>query len=484
MYPSNFCGSSKGLLSFSHDCKVWYMNCNQALFTQCNSWILISLLSLLQEFFTEDLWHTLPSSWQPVLQDLSYPQIADLLLDATHEDRRYPSVWPLSLLAFRATAHALAFPRESRSEGCRVGGSVKPKEFLENHSQSSLLGHIFRKHVKPKKQHEIRKLGTLVKQLCEQTDCNRVVDVGSGQGHLTRFLSFGLGLSVTAIEADPTLVTMASKFDGQLVWALEKEKQKKVTQNFPRHIAGWVNPKASWEAFIGQLKEDSLQGYPNFVLTGLHACGDLSATLLRHFVKCPHVRGITSVACCYMKITTKENPTPPGLFGYPMSSWVSGLSGHQLSYKAREGACHALEDYVRRLREESELLRSHCYRAMLETFIRDTRPDLRRAGIQTIKKSHLLPFTEYARLGLARVGLPPELPLDLGRVEAMLKEQGRVVVYFSLSLLLAPVVETMVLLDRMIYLQENGVNSQLVPLFNPNFSPRNFVLVALKPCGQ
>lgn len=158
-------------------------------------------------------------------------------------------------------------------------------------------------------------------------------------------------------------------------------------------------------------EEDSLQGYPNFVLTGLHACGDLSATLLRHFVKCPHVRGITSVACCYMKITTKENPTPPGLvippapptldqesvqseFGYPMSSWVSGLSGHQLSYKAREGACHAVEDYVRRLREESELLRSHCYRAMLETFIRDTRPDLRRAGIQTIKKSHLLPFIE------------------------------------------------------------------------------------------
>lgn len=43
----------------------------------------------LQEFFTEDLWHALPSSWQPVLQDLSYPQVADLLLDAAHGDRRY-----------------------------------------------------------------------------------------------------------------------------------------------------------------------------------------------------------------------------------------------------------------------------------------------------------------------------------------------------------------------------------------------------------
>uniref|UniRef100_UPI003AAA92CB methyltransferase-like protein 25B n=1 Tax=Centroberyx gerrardi TaxID=166262 RepID=UPI003AAA92CB len=546
--------------------------------------------SYIIEFFTEDLWDTLPISWQPVLRDLSYPQIADLLLDATQRDRRYPAVWPLSLLAFRTAAHGLAFPRASRRERSGEEGAVKPEEFLENQSQSSLLGHIFRKHVKPKKQHEIRKLGTLVKQLCDQTDCRTVVDVGSGQGHLTRFLSFGLGLSVTGIEADHALVAMASKFDGQLLWTLEKEKQKKnsssqlsVSGPSPRHVAGWVNPKASWEVFIKQLSsaecvsegtgpskkrlrgsgqqgepyalqagspdsdalrtvnpspdfesaaqhqssknesgkessspknccpcvqplcqegvcpaEDGQPGFPDFVLTGLHACGDLSATLLRHFVSCPHVRGITSVACCYMKITTKENPSPPGLveppvpptpdritvpseFGYPMSSWVRGLPGHQLSYKAREGACHAMEDYIRRLREESGLLRIHCYRATLETIVRGARPELRRAGIQTIKKAHLLPFTEYARLGLARVGLPAGLPLDPERAEAMLQQQGRVVVYFSLALLLAPLVETLVLLDRMIYLQENGVESQLVPLFDPDFSPRNFVLVALKP---
>ncbi|KAF7664044.1 hypothetical protein LDENG_00189950 [Lucifuga dentata] len=505
--------------------------------------------SYIIEFFTEDLWYKLPTKWQPVLGDLSYPQIADLLLDSAQEDRRYPSVWPLSLLAFRATAHTLAFPRQSGRERGRE--AVKPEEFLENQSQSSLLGHIFRKHVKPKKQHEICMLGTLVKQLCDETDCKSVVDVGSGQGHLTRFLSFGLGLSVTAVEADHNLVAMASKFDGQLLWTLEKEKQKKNISSqlsdppsSPCHVASWVNPKASWEAFIKQLRsaacankcpstpsrpskkrlrgseqdepaestdsdtlpqdfemtqelhskemesvmpssprsrrqeaidsmEDNQQDFPDFVLTGLHACGDLSTTLLRHFVNCPHVRGITSVACCYMKITTKENPTPPGLveppvaptrgrdsvpldFGYPMSSWVRQMPGHQLSYKAREGACHAVEDYMRRLREESQLLRTHCYRAALETFIRAARPDLCRAGIQTIKKAHLLPFTEYARLGLARVGLPPELPLDPEQVEVMLKQQVRVVVYFSLSLLLAPVVESLVLLDRMIYLQENG----------------------------
>lgn len=518
--------------------------------------------SYIIEFFTENLWQTLPSSWQSVLKDLSFPQIADLLLDTTSKDRRYPSVWPLSLLAFRATAHALAFPREDGHNRETIPGTLKPEEFQENQSQSSLLGHIFRKHVKPKKQHEIRKLGALVKQICDETGCRQVVDVGSGQGHLTRFLSYGLGLSVTAIEADQHLVSMATVFDRQLLWALDKEKQKKsvsfpLPDSSPCHVSDWVDPNATWEDFLKQLKMSPLsvnqspptfgprkkklkgskletkaqetravsperlykpegsppangcqQGqevfeetagddqasFPDFVLTGLHACGDLSSTLLRHFVHCPHVRGITSVACCYMKITTRESPTPPGLvqcpgslphppsqFGYPMSARVKGLPGHRLSYKAREGSCHAIEDYVRRLREGSELLRTHCYRAMLESFIRDVRPDLRRAGIQTIKKAHLLTFTEYARLGLPRVGLPPDLPLDPARVEAMLKHQSRVVVFFSLALLLAPVVETLVLLDRIIFLQENGVDSQLVPLFNPNFSPRNFVLVALKP---
>uniref|UniRef100_A0A8C1GH84 Methyltransferase domain-containing protein n=1 Tax=Cyprinus carpio TaxID=7962 RepID=A0A8C1GH84_CYPCA len=521
--------------------------------------------SYIIEFFSESLWDTLPVSWQDALGDLTPPQIADLLLDKETQDRRYPSVWPLSLLALRTAAHALTFPRKAPGGHSQDTGAAVPEEFQLNQSQSSLLGHIFRKHVKPKKQHEICQLGT---------------------GHLTRFLSFGLGLDVTGIEADPNLVSMATKFDRQLLLTLTKENQKSGNAQSlhsapgpsPRHVVGWVNPKASWDVFIQQLgviatesdsirattgssekkqqveelhlephscqtKAEELQNalltqktaintsdsvaqintqvFPSvmatkmltcktvpvndcgakkpasFVLTGLHACGDLSSTLLRHFTNCPHVQVITSVACCYMKISTKEQPNPPGVFqpsfssdtvvdscseyGYPMSDWVRGLPGHQLSYKAREGACHAIEDYLHRLREESGLLRTHCYRAILESIIRAERPDMRRPGVQTVKKAHALSFSEYARLALPRVGLPADLPLDPVRVDAMLAHQGKVVAYFSLVLLLAPVVETLVLLDRMIFLQEKGFQSKLIPLFDAAFSPRNLVLVAVKP---
>lgn len=58
--------------------------------------------------------------------------------------------------------------------------------------------------------------------------------------------------------------------------------------------------------------------------------------------------------------------------------------------------------------------------------------------------------------GLQRVGLDPQLPLDLAALQAHQAQENRVVAFFSLALLLAPLVETLILLDRMLYLQEQG----------------------------
>ena len=43
-----------------------------------------------------------------------------------------------------------------------------------------------------------------------------------------------------------------------------------------------------------------------FVLTGLHACGDLTSTMIRVFVQCPEAVGLVSVGCCYMKLSTER----------------------------------------------------------------------------------------------------------------------------------------------------------------------------------
>ncbi|XP_069583664.1 methyltransferase-like protein 25B [Ranitomeya imitator] len=491
--------------------------------------------SYIIEFFTDNLWDTLPESWRIALSDLTAPELADLLLSNSNTRKAsYRSVWPLSLLALKVTAQTLSYQRTPRPD---VGSAdmKRPAEFQSNHCQSSLLDPLFRKHVKPKKQHEIQRLGKLVKKLSDVTGCNHVVDIGSGQGHLSRVLSFGHGLGVTALEADHNLVSMAIKFDRDLIYMLKKERVRPTkiaayditsikSTRPPLHVSACVDPQASWEEFMQQLMDHQETGsntsltFPctqdpvvsscpsissldqrhftqkdNFILTGLHACGDLSVAMLRHFTRCPHIVGITSVACCYMKLTTSEVPWPPGVlapcqcpdstlkqYGYPISSWVSELPGHKLSYKSREVACHAIEDYIERLKEESDMLRIHCYRAVLEMVIRGIDPTMKRAGVQTIKNAHKLLFIEYAKQGLRRVGLDPCTPLSHTLVEAMLSQHQKVVSFFSLALLLAPLVETLILLDRMIFLQEQGFHCDLVPLFKPEFSPRNLVLVATK----
>ncbi|KAI1229913.1 Protein RRNAD1, partial [Lamprotornis superbus] len=87
----------------------------------------------------------------------------------------------------------------------------------------------------------------------------------------------------------------------------------------------------------------------------------------------------------------------------------------------------------------------------------------------------------YAHLGLPLAGLDPaRIPLDSEAVGAMLEQQHKVVAFCTLGQLLAPVVETLILLDRLLYLREQGFHCALVPLFNPQFSPRNLVLVAAR----
>ncbi|XP_078392807.1 methyltransferase-like protein 25B isoform X2 [Cetorhinus maximus] len=427
------------------------------------------------------------------------------------------SVWPLSLLAYRASAHALAFSRQPRGGSpSPPGAGGGPEEFRANGSQSSKLSHHFRKHVKPKKQHEIRRLGAMVKKLCEATGCEHVVDVGSGQGHLSRYLAFGHGLHLTGVEAGEELVAMARRFDKDLLLSLKKEAARKSKSDersretlgleparipLPHHLLGWVDPRATWEDFLQLLEsEGSPEGEGEgergrwragrpFVLTGLHACGDLGPATLRQFAHCPSALGITAVSCCYMKTTTTsttagEPASPPGggasEAGYPMSAWIQGLPGHGLPYKLRELACHALEDYAARLREGSAGLQVHCYRAVLETIIRQLKPSLRRPGVQTSKKTHLLPFGDYARAALQKLGLDPGDQWDASQVQSLLAQERTVVAYFCLNLLLAPVIETLILLDRVLYLKEQSYQCELIPLFDPTFSPRNFVLVAAK----
>ncbi|XP_063432236.1 methyltransferase-like protein 25B [Mytilus trossulus] len=504
-------------------------------------------------FFVEDHWKKLPSSWKDILCCMETDELSDLLSVTSKHCRK---VLPLSLLSFKSCTQAYSLGRSpvnldkikqtfkdnGRCDVMESGQNIPvpvqlevPDSMKSKHSvqdgQYLQMNQCFRKHIKPKKQHEILQLGKLISLLSQASGSKHVVDVGAGQGHLSRILTFGHSLKVTTVEASGCHASKAAKFDKDMSYTIRSHLKRKLKESktidttdercavdnisLPNHVTCMIQPNTTPGDFLQVINsetsisnDDNLCQCPNhgpddslfrqqtcikcnkkreishldkrLLLTGLHACGDLTPTILRVYARCDDIRGVASVGCCYMKMSTKESASED--VGYPMSIFVSELPDHQLTYEAREMACHSLDVYRQRLLDNPPNLKLHCYRALLQELVLHKRPDFVFGATKlTIKKAEQIGFERYAKIALDKLGLDSEIDSDiLKTLLCKLSNWKDVVAFYTIRLALAPVVETVILLDRMFYLKEQGISSYLIPVFDPSLSPRNFALVAYK----
>lgn len=65
-------------------------------------------------------------------------------------------------------------------------------------------------------------------------------------------------------------------------------------------------------------------------------------------------------------------------------------------------------------------------------------------------------------------------------IEKMVVDWYKVVLFFSIRLLVANVVETLVIIDRGLFIKENIIDSkvQIAALFDPKISPRNLAIIS------
>ncbi|KAH9518431.1 Ribosomal RNA adenine dimethylase domain-containing protein 1 [Bulinus truncatus] len=383
------------------------------------------------------------------------------------------------------------------------------------------MEHMFRKHVKPKKQHEINKLGRAIKVLSETCHCSQIIDVGAGLGHLSRLLTFQHGLKAITVEAADGHAPKAASFDKETkkdVHRFHRRRKKEPAaqasnesfnsedkskvclsdisgssknetsentseeqfDDLPSHVICEVHPDVEASHFLDivQLKAD--KGESEFILVGLHACGDLTPTLLRVFVDCPKAVALASVACCYMKISSDGSKTSAN---FPMSEFIQNLPCHELSYVSRELACHFIDAYYQRLKGNLPHLKIHSYRAALQCILKRIFPHIKNGDYRLVsKKGSQGTFTQYAVEIFKKVGIDTKLvPHELFQhCEQLTNYWKRVVAFYTLRLSLAPVVETFLLLDRALFLNEKGLSNVLIPIFDSSISPRNFALLAVK----
>ncbi|KAJ2880855.1 hypothetical protein IWW38_005882, partial [Coemansia aciculifera] len=233
--------------------------------------------------------------------------ISQLIPLATHGHLDKAS--PLSLREFVDNMFRLQFPRQKSSSAEEEETSVL-KYFVDGMSE--------------KKRKEVVDLAALVNQVSRDSVNDLVVDVGAGQGYLSRVVAYG--------RADAPRVLAVDFSDAQKRGAEAHQQRTLKRLCGKRAVAeGYQGPKDLETRLAHRVLRVDLDNVSELVsaaqaearggqwmLCGLHACGDLSSSVLRAFVE-SDAAAVAVVPYCYNHITEGQ-----GVAGFPLSAELRG----------------------------------------------------------------------------------------------------------------------------------------------------------------
>jgi len=367
-------------------------------------------------------------AWAPFLSSLDDTQLEALEIGG--HDAAWPDGAPSSLAALALRAREL----------CAIAPlSLEP----------GLLGPA-RRQEKPRKRAQIDAFARLVLPLAK--GATRVVDVGSGHGHLTREIAERLSLPVVGLERDTALATRARALTA---------------------VAA-----ASPSFAVTDVLRDGLPLEAGDCVIGLHACGELGDAMVESAVRSR--ASIALVGCCLQKRRALSRrplcPAPSGeasldaaldlprdLLGLSnltaRDDGVEATRAENLAGRERRLALHRLlsgdGSAPLRLGAEIEGLNRRAAQADLASLVR-------RAFVLRGRPAPSAEAIEHAA-SWARAHHARQRRLSLPRA------------------MLARVLEVMVLFDRARYLEERGFDVAFGTLFPAAVSARNLALVATRP---
>lgn len=326
--------------------------------------------------------------------------------------------------------------------------------------------------VNPKKSHEVEVLSGLCASLNSISNSAYLVDIGDGKGYLSSVLALSYKLPVLGIEAS------LKKTKGAI------ERVEKLSRNWKevrgckgglyKQVTEYVDADTDLNTLVG----DAFVTRPSHLgLIGLHTCGELGPSSLKLFNNNESVRTICNISCCYHLLTEQSEG--------PESNWGFPLSRHLIQRKFRLGrfarmlACQSIDRILHKKELPSKTL---FYRAILQVFMRNHQLNATKHVGRFRKEPEN--FENYAYEALKYLGFN-----NFANSEQLVelyvtfeKRHSELNVFYLMRCLLAPVIESVLLLDRLLFLYENGhEHAFLVKLFDPVISPRCYGIVALKP---
>ncbi|XP_068144821.1 probable methyltransferase-like protein 25 [Drosophila tropicalis] len=380
----------------------------------------------------------------------------------------------------------------------------------ENKQQLSI-----KEFMSAKKCHEVELTASLVDRLIQRTgeaENIYIVDAGDGKGYLSSRLALQYGYRVLGIDANPANTENALERNRKLqrAWNGLTERADlesrgispkcRDKQSSPKDVPSLQNYRTTArfittdlnlnQILAEQFTEFSISPSSPICLTGLHTCGNLAATCLQVFHSQSQCQILCNIGCCYHLL--KETFSQQEFFGnksvmdlqtdcgFPLSRYLQNRQ-FRMGRNARMLAAQSIE---RTLNAKDLPNISLYYRACLEVLVCRHAPNLKNE-LQVGKVRNFKDFPDYIQKcgkKLEAKWLDDVHPDELqALVQDYSLDKHYLELFYLLRMTFAPALESLILLDRLLYLKELGYDrSYIVDLFDAVISPRHYAIIAFK----
>lgn len=344
-----------------------------------------------------------------------------------------------------------------------------------------------------KKSHEIELMSNICAALNELAKTSHVVDLGDGKGYLSSTLALHYKIKVLGIEGSEIktegAVKRAEKLGkvwnslptnpNQTVLPLNKRERSISDYGSYKQITKYVTEETDIKSLVQNVFLDEVN---DIGLVGLHTCGNLTPTSLKMYAFNDALKSLCNVGCCYHLMNEyfeNVNFNANTSHAFPISDY---LKRKQFSL-GRQARMLAAQTIDRMLSKKNLPTKTTFFRALLEILLVEHFGEhCKGRNIGRLKKE-CSSFVEYSKIASSRLAINLKKS-DTELNEFYMKYASRfeeLNIFYLLRSLLAPTVESIILLDRLLFLLESGYsNSYLVNLFNPVISPRCYAIISYK----
>ncbi len=357
--------------------------------------------------------------WIDELQDWSFDQFADFE-SFPHEDKVNSASFKVYVQSIRELA------------------KVKIETIEESQLPKSLLRNVNRK-----KEHEI----SILKTISNSLNISSIIDVGGGVGLLSSSLVAGTKRHAYCLDRDSVL----QKKGARRLERWRKEDLNKLT---------FVLKDFSSDSTLDQNIDKD-----NNLVISLHGCGNLSSSVVKFAVNSRHAY-VMNLGCCYHKIENDYN------LSQASKDHSIKFTQNALHLASRSAAIVNADDIKTRFQFKRFRYTFHYY-----FYDHYKRPFLSIGNAS--KKDYNGEFCEY----LLKYG-PDEFKEKINsrdvqsyfESDSIITKVKRNYAADTIRFLLGRLIELYIVLDRALYLEEHGYDTQVSEIFQRDLSPRNLMI--------